>query len=93
MVPPESELIVQPDRLPAELRQVLTRAESSGRAWFAWMQGDQVTAVSADVNEDGSRRHARPVLQVFLHDVNGRVIGSSGWLEIRLNCWAACEIS
>ncbi len=92
LIPPQSELIAEPDKLPRDLRHVLARAEERGHAWCAWVQAGELTALTADVSEDGSRMYARPVLQVFVHDHTGRVIGSSGWLETEVNRWSACEL-
>jgi hypothetical protein len=89
-IPVESQLITAPGDLPTALRTTVDRAERNGRAWCAWRVLGEVCAITADVDEPGSRMYARPVLQVLWHDLNGRVIGASEWLETYPNHWCAC---
>jgi hypothetical protein len=90
LVPPQARYLTLPHELPRALQDKLSRAEKQGRGWCAWCVGEQFAAVSADIDEAASRMHARPVLQVFLHDETGRVIGSSGWLETQPERWSMC---
>jgi hypothetical protein len=90
LVPPEGRFLTLSNELPPSLQDTLSRAESQGLGWCAWHVNDEFAAISADVDEGASRIYARPVLQVFLHDATGRVIGSSGWLETQPGRWASC---
>jgi hypothetical protein len=83
--------LLQLDKLPSSLKAAVTRAERRGKAWVAWRKGPDCSGITAELDEATSRMHSRPVLQVFLHDVHGRVIGSSLWLETHPNHWARCE--
>jgi len=91
LIPAGDHRVLQLDRLPGAMRKAVRRAQRSDRAWAAWHKGSDCFAITAELNEEGSRMHARPVLQVFLHDIQGRVIGSSLWLETRPDHWAPCE--
>lgn len=90
LVPAEAYFLNLLEELPRPLQDNLARAEKEGRGWCAWRVNDQLAAISADIDEAASRMHARPVLQLFLHDDSGRVIGSSGWLETQPDRWCAC---
>jgi hypothetical protein len=56
--------------------------------WHAWSVGGETFAVTGTLEEASSRMHARPVLGVLLYDQQGRVIGSSNWLERHPGQWS-----
>ncbi len=89
LLPADSELLGPSSEISPDLREALERAERDGRAWSAWQRKGELSAVSAQLDEEGSRAHGRPVLLVFLHDALGRVVGSSSWLEVQPGSWAA----
>jgi hypothetical protein len=90
LLPVQSELITREGELPEGLRGAIRRAENQDHAWRAWRHQSEVNAVSAQLDEDASRLHGRPVLLVFLHNALGQVIGSSKWLETRPGVWTHC---
>ena len=90
LLPLQSELITQEDELPQGLRSAIGRAENQAHVWRVWRHQSEVNAVTAQLDEDASRLHGRPVLLVFLHNVSGQVIGSSKWLETRPGHWTHC---
>ena len=92
LIPRNSELVGQLDALPVPMKRALLRAENRNRGWCAWRDAGVPVALTADVSEAASRMQGSPVLQLFLHDCQGRVIGSSGWLQTQLHGWSACEI-
>jgi hypothetical protein len=87
LVAPETELFGASSEMPSELRDAMDRAERDGRVWSVWRKEGELAAVSAQLDEDGSRAHGRPVLVLFLHDAAGRVIGSTSWLEAKPGAW------
>jgi hypothetical protein len=91
LIPAGGRLLALSQQLPHPLQDTLLRAEKRGRAWCAWRVDDEFGAISADIDEAASRIYARPVLQVFLHDVTGRIIGCSGWLEAEPARWSSCQ--
>ncbi len=92
LLPSHNELINLSD-MPSGIRDSIERARSDGRAWCAWRSGTDVNAVTAELDEDGSRAYKRPVLSVLLHNPSGHVIGSSIWLESEPGSWSHCPES
>jgi hypothetical protein len=91
LVPSGSRNLLNPDTLPQALKSSIGRAERLGNAWCAWTSGRELFAITGELDDVGSRMHAKPVLRVLLHDGKGRVIGSSKWLEVRPTRWTACD--
>jgi hypothetical protein len=91
LIPAGSRTVQQLDTLPPALKSSIQRAERQGNIWCAWHRDGELSAITGRIDDVSSRMHARPVLNVFLYDGKGRVIGSSKWLEIRPYEWTACE--
>jgi len=86
LVPPNAPLLGI-NMLSNGLKSRLVKAEREGCHWRAWSVGGETFALTGTLEEAPSRMHARPVLGLFLHDHQGRVIGSSTWLETQPGQW------
>jgi hypothetical protein len=87
LFPPGSQLIDFTNELPAELSFALERVQSEGRAWQAWRRGNDVGAVSAELDETVSRIQGLPVLLLFHHDDRGLVTKTSSWMGRQSGEW------
>ncbi len=91
LIPSGSRTVTHLEGLPAALKGCMQKAERLGSAWCSWTAERELFAITGRIDDVSSRIYAKPVLQVFLYDGKGRVIGSSKWLERRSNQWTACE--
>lgn len=91
LIPAGSQDIKHLDALPDPLKAGILKADRNGCAWYAWSCDSELFAIAGNIDEGASRMHAKPVLSVLLYDCKGRVIASSKWLEMRPNCWTACD--
>jgi hypothetical protein len=92
LVPAESVFLNFTSELPAGLRLVLESAQLQGMAWCAWRTGDEVSAVSAELDEPLATQHGRPVLRVLHHDGLGGTDGPAGWIESEPDVWSRCDL-
>ncbi len=92
LVPPEGVFLNFTSELPSGLRLVLETAQLQGMAWCAWRNGDEVAAVSAELDEELARKHGHPVLRLSHHDGLGRTDGPVGWLESAPDVWSPCGL-
>jgi hypothetical protein len=86
LIPPRAQLLGM-DLLSVGLKNTLVKAEGRGCPWHAWTVGGETFAITGTLEDTSSRMHARPVLRVLLYDIQGRVIGSSQWLETQPGQW------
>ena len=91
LIPAGSRIARAVEILPRSLKPSIQKALRCKNVWCAWTCGNEWFAITALVDDVGSRMHAKPVLQVFLLDGKGRTIGASKWLEVRPNQWTSCE--
>jgi hypothetical protein len=87
LIPTQAQMLSL-DMLSVGLKATLTKATHKGDPWLAWSVNGETFAVTGTLEEASSRMHARPVLGILLHDQQGRVIGSSSWLETHPGQWS-----
>ena len=73
-----------------ELHSIATQAITKGRVWSCWAHGVRTWMFTAEMSLDLSRERGKPVLQVDLHDDDGRLKDSGLWMPDGDGKWQRC---
>jgi hypothetical protein len=92
LIPPEGVFLNFTSELPAPLGEVLEGVQHEGNAWCAWRAGEDVHAVSAEIDTGLSPMVGHPVVRLSQHDAAGRIVESTCWYESGPDEWTACDL-
>ena len=92
LVPPEGVFLNFTSELPAPLGEALDGIQRAGKSWCAWRDGDQVRAVSAEIDEGLTPMVGHPVVRLSQHDAAGRIVETTCWYESEPDKWTACDL-
>jgi hypothetical protein len=90
LLPEGAYQIRDPGALPAELRELVNHAITQGQAWSCWAHRVDTWLFTCDMSLPLSRERGTPVLQVSVHDGDGRLQDSGTWMTNPQGTWYRC---
>jgi hypothetical protein len=79
--------IRDPASVPQGLQLILNQATTQGKVWSCWTNSSDTWLLTCEMSLALSRERGTPVLQVDLHDKDGRLSESGTWTTDPQGTW------